>query len=47
VPMGPGAITLEARYNFGLRNLSDSDDDKVRNRSGAVLVGYSIPIGTR
>lgn len=45
IPMGPGAITLEGRYNFGLRNLADSDEGTLRNRSGAVLVGFSIPFG--
>jgi hypothetical protein len=48
IPMGPGAVLLEGRYNFGLLNLNDSDEDgSVKNRSGAVLVGYSIPIGSR
>jgi hypothetical protein len=45
VPMGPGALLLEGRYNFGLMNLIKDSDETVRNRSGAVLVGYSIPIG--
>jgi hypothetical protein len=45
VPMGPGAVLLEGRYNFGLMNLIKDSGDTVRNRSGAVLVGYSIPIG--
>jgi hypothetical protein len=48
IPMGPGSILLEGRYNFGLMNLNDSEQDgTVRNRSGAVLAGYSIPIGRR
>jgi hypothetical protein len=45
VPMGPGALLLEGRYNFGLLNLIKDSDETIRNRSGAVLVGYSIPIG--
>jgi hypothetical protein len=45
VPMGPGAVLLEGRYNFGLMNLMKDSNETVRNRSGAVLVGYSIPIG--
>jgi hypothetical protein len=45
VPMGPGAVLLEGRYNFGLMNLIKDSDETARNRSGAVLVGYSIPIG--
>jgi hypothetical protein len=48
IPMGPGAITLEGRYNFGLMNLNDSSEGgSIKNRSGAVLVGYSIPLGMR
>lgn len=48
VPAGPGALLLEGRYNFGLINLNDSDEDgSARHRSGAVLLGYSIPIGQR
>jgi hypothetical protein len=47
IPMGPGAVTLEGRYNFGLVNLNKGDDGTVRNRSAAVLVGYQVPIGPR
>jgi hypothetical protein len=47
IPMGPGAITLEGRYNFGLVNLIKDGDGTIRNRSGAVLVGYQVPIGPR
>jgi hypothetical protein len=47
VPAGPGSILVEGRYNFGLVNISEGADDKVRHRSGAVLFGYSFPIGTR
>jgi hypothetical protein len=48
IPMGPGSILIEGRYNFGLINLNDSEEPgKVRNRSGAILAGYSIPIGQR
>lgn len=48
IPMGPGAVTLEGRYNFGLLNLNQSDEaGSIKNRSGAVLVGYSIPLGMR
>jgi hypothetical protein len=45
VPMGPGAVLLEARYNFGLINLIKDSNETLRNRSGAVLVGYSMPLG--
>lgn len=49
IPMGPGSLLLEGRYNFGLLNFNDdsNDDTTVRHRSGAVLAGYSIPIGRR
>lgn len=49
LPLGPGAALLEARYNFGLLNLdtAEVDNEKVKNRSAAVLVGYSIPLGRR
>lgn len=48
-PVGPGAILLEGRYTHGLSNLSDdpNEDIKVRNRSIAVMAGYSIPLGKR
>lgn len=46
IPAGPGALLLEGRYTFGLRDLNDSDEDNaLRNRSGALMVGFSLPIG--
>lgn len=48
IPAGPGSLLIEGRYNFGLINIADTDvDESLKNRSGAVLVGYSIPLGTR
>lgn len=48
IPAGPGALLIEGRYNFGLVNLNDTGEEgTIRNRSGAVLAGYSIPIGRR
>jgi hypothetical protein len=48
IPAGPGSLLIEGRYNFGLMNIADTDgDESLKNRSGAVLVGYSIPLGTR
>jgi hypothetical protein len=46
-PAGSGHVLLEGRYTFGLTNISDSgdDEDSFKNRSGAVFVGYSFPIG--
>ncbi len=40
LPAGPGSILLEARYNFGLRNLSEIGT--MRQRTGALLMGYSL-----
>jgi hypothetical protein len=45
LPMGPGALLLEARYTLGLMDLSESEFGSLKHRSGAVLLGYSIPIG--
>jgi hypothetical protein len=46
LPLGPGALTLEGRYNFGLLDLRQGGEgDAVRNRSGAVFVSYAIFIG--
>jgi hypothetical protein len=47
IPMGPGAVTLEGRYNFGLVNLDKTDEGTLRHRSAAVLVGYQVPLGVR
>jgi hypothetical protein len=45
LPAGPGSLLVEARYNFGLMNLAETDgDESFRHRSGAVLIGYSIPL---
>jgi hypothetical protein len=45
-PVGPGALLVEGRYNFGLLNLDTSTDgNTTRHRSGALLFGYSMPLG--
>lgn len=46
-PAGPGSILIEGRYNFGLINIADSDNEDidVKNRAGSVLAGYSISLG--
>lgn len=46
-PAGPGSILIEGRYNFGLINIADSDNENVdvKNRAGSVLAGYSISLG--
>ena len=46
VPAGPGSFLVEGRYTLGLTNIDDSeDDDAIKNRSAAVMIGYSFPIG--
>ena len=46
IPAGPGGILLEGRYTFGLMNINDSEDQtSVKNRSAALSIGYSIPVG--
>ena len=44
-PLGPGAVLVEGRFNWGLTDLSDFPGLEVRSRTGAVLAGYSIPLG--
>lgn len=46
-PMGPGALLIEGRYNFGLTNIADAEDADVKTRTAAVMAGYSIPLGPR
>lgn len=46
-PLGPGALLIEGRYNWGLSNLADETGLSVKSRTGAVLAGYSIWIGSR
>jgi hypothetical protein len=42
---GPGALLLEGRYTFGLLDINDSaEDNSIRNRSGAVMIGYAISL---
>jgi opacity protein-like surface antigen len=45
--MGPGALLLEGRYTWGLSDISRAEDVTIRNRSGAVMAGYEIPLGRR
>jgi hypothetical protein len=46
-PMGPGALLVEGRYNFGLSNISDTEGTDAKTRTAAILAGYSIPLGPR
>jgi hypothetical protein len=45
IPMGPGSVLLEGRYNHGLINIAA--EGTARHRNFAALIGYSIPIGAR
>jgi hypothetical protein len=45
--MGPGALLLEGRYTWGLSDINTADNVTIRNRSGAVMAGYEIPLGRR
>ena len=46
IAAGPGAIPLEGRYTYGLRDVDDAiDGSTTRNRSAAVLAGYSFGTG--
>jgi hypothetical protein len=44
VKVGPGAITTDLRYNFGVTNIVDDDDngDSVKNGVFSFLVGYAF-----
>ncbi|MEO5511126.1 MAG: porin family protein [Longimicrobiales bacterium] len=42
---GPGSILIEGRYTHGLTNISNDDtSNSLKNRSYAVLAGYSISL---
>lgn len=43
-PVGPGALLLEGRYNWGLLNISDDRDVTIKSRTGALFAGYSITL---
>lgn len=46
-PLGPGALLVEGRYNFGLSNIYDGESVSIKSRTPAVLAGYSIPLSVR
>ena len=46
LPVGPGKVTLDARYNLGLNDLDDQDEDvKITNRQFQVALGYMWTFG--
>lgn len=44
VPAGPGSALIEARYTFGLRKIIEGPGFNAKNRSLAIMAGYSIPL---
>jgi hypothetical protein len=50
IGVGPGALLVEGRYTWGMRDLSTAAGAgslTVRNRSATFMVGYEIPLGRR
>lgn len=41
---GPGDLFVEGRYNIGLKDVDSAADFEVKNRSGAVMIGYSVSL---
>jgi hypothetical protein len=41
---GPGDLFVEGRYNIGLKDIDTADGFEAKNRSGAVMVGYSVSL---
>lgn len=46
-PIGSGRIMLEARHNWGMRDIRSGTGPDVRNRTFSMFLGYSIGWGTR
>ena len=45
---GPGSFVVEGRYDFGLKNLVDDDEEdalELKNRAFGLFVGYAVPLG--
>jgi hypothetical protein len=41
-PLGPGRVSVEARHNWGLRNVHRDQGPELRNRTFSVMLGYSL-----
>lgn len=41
---GPGDVFVEGRYNIGLVDVAAEEGVEVKNRSGAVMIGYSVSL---
>lgn len=48
-PLGPGALSFEGRYTWGLTNLNDDANDsfEIKNRAAYLTAGYTIWLGRR
>lgn len=44
IPVGPGKVIVDGRYNLGLSNISDENGMNVKNRGFAISLGYAIPL---
>jgi hypothetical protein len=47
VAAGPGALLLEGRHTWGLKNISEDPALEVKNRSALFIIGYELPLGRR
>ncbi|MDR2282078.1 MAG: PorT family protein [Sphingobacterium sp.] len=45
LPVGPGKVIVDGRYNLGLTNVSDVSNRNIKNRGILVSLGYAIPLG--
>jgi len=43
-PVGPGDLFVEGRYTLGLADVIADEDLEAKNRSAAVMVGYSVSL---
>jgi hypothetical protein len=41
-PVGPGRVSVEARHNWGMRNIHRDPGQELRNRTFSVMLGYSL-----
>jgi hypothetical protein len=41
-PVGPGQVSIEARHNWGMRDVRRDPGPEMRNRTFSVILGYSL-----
>jgi hypothetical protein len=41
-PVGAGRVMLEARHNWGLRNINQDSPPDIKNRTFSLMIGYTI-----